>query len=410
MINYTIKRLFSTNPARGNLIKIIQEQINEIKQAGTYKNERIITSSQSSQIKSEGKEVLNFCANNYLGLSNNQQLIDAAKQTLDTHGFGLSSVRFICGTQDLHKQLEAAISKFHGTEDTILFPSNFDANAGFFEAILDNRDAIISDSLNHASIIDGVRLSKAQRFRYDHLNMKDLEEKLKEAQNARVRFIVTDGVFSMDGDFAPLPQIVDLARKYKANIFVDDAHATGFIGKTGRGSGEYWGVQDEIDVVNSTLGKALGGGTGGYTTSKKEIVEILRQKARPYLFSNSIAPPIVGACLKVFEILSTNSELRDRLHNNTKLFRERIKKAGFRILGHDDCPIAPIWLGDARLASNMADEMMKESIYVIGFSYPVVPKGEARIRVQLSAAHTTEHVNKAVDAFIKIGKKLQIIN
>jgi len=275
---------------------------------------------------------------------------------------------------------------------------------------MDQRDAIISDALNHASIIDGIRLCKAQRFRYEHLNMTDLETKLKEAQNARIKFIVTDGVFSMDGDIAPLPHIVDLAKKYGANIFVDDAHATGFIGKNGKGTPEYWGVQDEIDVVNSTLGKALGGGTGGYTTGSKEIVDTLRQKGRPYLFSNSIAPSIAGACLKVFELLTTSSELRDKLNANTKLFRERMKKAGFKILGHDDCPICSVWLGDAKVAASMSDQMMKENIYVIGFSYPVVPKGEARIRVQLSAGHTTEQVNKAVDAFIKIGKQMGIIH
>jgi glycine C-acetyltransferase len=410
MLSKALRKYFSTaSPARQQLKQIVEEQLNEIKQAGTYKRERIITSSQAVVITSEGKEVLNFCANNYLGLSNNKELIETAKKTLDTHGFGLSSVRFICGTQDIHKQLEKTISKFHSTEDTILFGSCFDANAGFFEAILDNKDAVISDTLNHASIIDGIRLCKANRFRYEHLNMTDLELKLKEASKFRTKFIVTDGVFSMDGDIAPLDQIVDLAKKYKANVFVDESHSSGFIGATGRGTPELFGVTDEIDVINSTLGKALGGGTGGYTTGRAEVVDLLRQKARPYLFSNSVAPSTVGASLKVFDILTKSPELRNKLNVNTKLFRERMKKAGFKILGHDESPIAPVWLGDAKLAVQLSEELMHENIYVIGFSYPVVPKGEARIRVQLSAGHTQDQVNKAVDAFIKIGKKLKVI-
>eukprot|EP01017_Pseudomicrothorax_dubius_P026451 TRINITY_DN2951_c0_g2_i3.p1 TRINITY_DN2951_c0_g2~~TRINITY_DN2951_c0_g2_i3.p1 ORF type:complete len:325 (-),score=92.78 TRINITY_DN2951_c0_g2_i3:49-1023(-) len=312
-------------------------------------------------------------------------------------------------TWDIHKQLEKKISEFHGTEDTILYPSCFDANAGFFEAILSQEDAVISDALNHASIIDGIRLCKAQRHRYDHLNMEHLEKILKETQNCRLRFVVTDGVFSMDGDIAPLDRIVELAKKYNAYTFVDECHATGFFGRNGRGTPEHFGVQNDIDVINSTLGKALGGGTGGYSTGRKEIIEILRQKGRPYLFSNSIAPAVVGASLKVFELLDTKPELRDSLNRNTKLFRERMKKAGFKILGHDLSPIAPVLLGDARIASEFADELLKEDIYVIGFSYPVVPKGQARIRVQLSAAHTVEQVNRAVDAFINCGKARNII-
>jgi len=401
------KHFFSTR--KEALKTLITRNLNEIKEAGTYKTERVISSPQAAQIISGNKEVLNFCANNYLGLSNDKELIETAKKTLETHGFGMSSVRFICGTQDIHKNLEKKISEFHKMEDTILFPSAFDANAGFFEAILTNEDAVISDALNHASIIDGIRLCKANRHRYNHLDMADLEEKLKATQSARLRFIVTDGVFSMDGDFAPLPQIVELAKKYDAYIYVDECHSTGFIGETGRGTPELFGVTDEIDVVCSTLGKALGGATGGYITSSTEVVDLLRQKARPYLFSNAIAPAVAGASIKVFERLMKSSDLPKKLHANTRLFRDRMNSAGFKILGHPDSAIAPVLLGDARLASTVADELLKEGIYVIGFSFPVVPKGQARIRVQLSAAHTQDQVNKCVDAFIKVGKKFNVI-
>jgi len=318
-------------------------------------------------------------------------------------------VRFICGTQDIHKQLENKITEFHGTEDTILFPSCFDANGGFFEALLTAEDAIISDALNHASIIDGVRLCKAERHRFEHINMESLEDCLKRTQNKRMRWIATDGVFSMDGDIAPLDKIVELANKYKAYVFVDEAHSTGFIGPNGRGTPEHFGVINEIDIVTSTLGKGMGGASGGYATGRKEIVALLRQKARPYLFSNSLAPAIVGASLKVFDILTKSPSLKNQLRDNTKQFRTSMKAAGFKISGHDDVAIAPVWLGDARLASEFAEEMLKEGIYVVGFSYPVVPKGEARIRVQLSASHTKEQIEKAVNAFINIGKKLGVI-
>lgn len=352
-------------------------------------------------------------------------MIDAAKGALDSHGFGLSSVRFICGTQDIHKQLETSISKFHKKEDSILYSSCFDANAGIFEALLTEEDAVISDSLNHASIIDGIRLCKAQKSRYIHMNMEDLETHLKATMDKRTRMIVTDGIFSMDGDIAPLDRIVELARKYNAVIFVDECHATGFIGATGRGTPELFGVEDEIDIVNSTLGKALGGASGGYTTSKKEVVEVLRQKSRPYLFSNSLCPAIVGASIEVYDMLSTSSERVEKLQENTRQFREGMKKAGFNVLGHQNSPIAPILLGDARLATypfiylsyliqrvqhlerdrEIADEMMKEGIYVIGFSYPVVPKGQARIRVQLSAAHSSQDIDQAIKSFTLVAQK-----
>ena len=321
----------------------------------------------------------------------------------------MSSVRFICGTQDIHKELERKIADFHKMEDAILYPSAFDANAGFFEAILGQEDAIISDELNHASIIDGIRLCKAKRFRYKHLDMEDLEKSLQEAKDSRLKVIVTDGIFSMDGDIAPLPKIVELAKKYDAFTFVDECHATGVVGKTGRGTPEYFGLEGQIDVINSTLGKALGGGTGGYTASSKSVVDILRQKGRPYLFSNSIAPPVVGASLEVFDMLNESTALLDSLKRNTHHFRTEMKKAGFTILGHDDCPIAPVFLGDARLAGDIADEMMKEGIYVIGFSYPVVPTGKARIRVQLSGAHTPEQIDRAVKGFVNIGRKKGIL-
>ena len=334
------------------------------------------------EIVVKGQRVLNFCANNYLGLANNERVKQAAKKSIDSHGFGMSSVRFICGTQDIHKELEAKIAQFHKTEDCILYPSAFDANAGFFEGILSDQDSIISDELNHASIIDGIRLCKAKRLRYKHLDMGELEKCLQEASTSRMRVVVTDGVFSMDGDIAPLDHIVKLAKKYDAFTFIDEAHAAGVIGKTGRGTPEYFGLEGQIDVINSTLGKALGGGSGGYTAASKEVVEILRQKGRPYLFSNSIAPPIVGASLEVFKMLDEpdNQNLK-QLKANTKQFRQGMKAAGFTVLGNDECPIAPVFLGDARLASEFADEMMQKNIYVIGFSYPVVPHGKARIRV-----------------------------
>jgi len=391
------------------LDKVAQAQVEEIKASGLYKKERIITSPQTNTIVVRNKKVLNFCANNYLGLSDNPELNAKAKATLDTHGLGLSSVRFICGTQDIHKTLEQKVAQFHGKEDTILYGSCFDANGGIFEALLTDKDAVISDQLNHASIIDGIRLCKAQKHRYKHMDMQDLEAKLIEAKDARVRMIVTDGAFSMDGVVAPLKQIAELADKYDAVIMVDECHATGFLGKTGRGSPEYCGVPIErIDIINSTLGKALGGATGGYTTASKSIVELLRQRSRPYLFSNTIAPPIVGAAIATYDMLMHSTKLRDTLENNAKRFRAKVTEAGFKIKGVDH-PIVPIMLGDAKLASVFADEMLERGIYVIGFSYPVVPMGEARIRVQLSAAHTTEDVDKAVAAFIEVGKKLQVI-
>jgi len=353
--------------------------------------------------------VLNFCANNYLGLSNHPRVMEAAKRAIDSRGFGMSSVRFICGTQDIHKELEDKIAKFHGMEEAILFPSCFDANAGFFEAILTPEDGLISDELNHASIIDGIRLCKAEKKRFKHMDMRDLEEKLKEIQHKRIKVIVTDGVFSMDGDVAPLPEIVNLAKKYDAYTFVDECHGTGIFGKHGKGTPEYFGVEKDIDVINSTLGKALGGGTGGYTVASKEVISVLRQKGRPYLFSNSIAPAVAGASIEVFNILAESTELLDKLHKNTHHFRNRMSKAGFKILGHEDCPIAPVYLEDAQLAADFSEEMMKQDIYVIGFSFPVVPKGKARIRVQLSGAHSTEQIDRAVDAFIAVGKQKKVI-
>lgn len=395
--------------ASNKLTSICQKTLDEVNQAGTFKREKIITSPQSVEINVSGKKMLNFCANNYLGLSNNHDLIEAAKSSLDNRGFGMSSVRFICGTQDLHKNLESKISSFHSTEDAILYTSCFDANGGFFEAVLNENDAIISDTLNHASIIDGIRLSKSKRLRYKHLDMTDLEEKLKESQSARLRMIVTDGVFSMDGDIAPLDKIVDLARKYEANIYVDESHASGFIGKTGRGTPELFGVQNEIDVISSTLGKALGGASGGYTTGRKQVIELLRQKSRPYLFSNSIAPSIAAASIKVFDILTTSDNLVQQLKTNTISFRTKMNNLGFTILGHELCPIAPVYLKDERLAGEFAEEMCNEGIYVVGFSYPVVPKGHARIRVQLSAAHTEDQILRAVSIFEKIGKVKKVI-
>ena len=389
----------------------LQNELKEIKEAGLYKKERIITSSQDAVIKvSTGEEVINFCANNYLGLSNNTEVVKAAKDTLDSHGFGMSSVRFICGTQDIHKQLENKIAEFFHCEDTILYAAAFDANGGVFEPLLNKEDAIISDSLNHASIIDGVRLCKASRYRYANNDMVDLENQLIAAnkQNHRFKIIVTDGVFSMDGIVAQLDKICDLADKYDALVMVDECHASGFIGKTGRGTMELKGVLGRVDIITGTLGKALGGAMGGYTTGKKEIIEILRQRSRPYLFSNSLAPTIVGASLKVFEMISKDTTLRDKLEDNTNYFRKEMEKAGFDLVGAD-AAIVPVMLYDAKLSQDMANLLLDEGIYVIGFFYPVVPKDKARIRVQLSAAHTKEHLNKAIDAFIKVGKKLNVI-
>ncbi len=386
----------------------ISSELNSIREAGLYKDERIILSPQGADIIVQQGEVINFCANNYLGLSDHPELLKAAKEGLDRRGYGMSSVRFICGTQDIHKELERKISQFLQTEDTILYSSCFDANGGLFEPLLVPEDVIISDELNHASIIDGIRLCKAQRRVFKHMDTNDLEEKLKESMSARYRMIATDGVFSMDGDVAPLDKICDLAEKYDAMVMVDDSHATGFFGKTGRGSIEYCNVMGRIDVITSTLGKAMGGASGGFTTGKKEIIELLRQRSRPYLFSNSLPPVIVSAAIKVLDILLETTELRDRLEKNTIYFREEMKKRGFKIK-EGIHPIVPIMLGDAKLAYDVARDLLYEGIYVIGFSYPVVPKGQARIRVQLSAAHTKEHLDKAIEAFTKVGKKYGVI-
>ena len=394
-----------------NIKEHLAKEIEEIKDNGLYKKERIITSPQDAVIKiSTGEEVINFCANNYLGLSNNPEVIQAAKDAMDTHGFGMSSVRFICGTQDIHKELEQKIADFYQTEDTILYAAAFDANGGVFEPLLTKEDAIISDSLNHASIIDGVRLCKAARYRYANSDMNDLENQLIAANKngARFKIIVTDGVFSMDGIVASLDKICDLADKYDALVMIDECHATGFIGETGRGTLEEKGVLDRIDIITGTLGKALGGAMGGYTTGKKEIIEILRQRSRPYLFSNSLAPAIVGASIKVFEMLTNDTSLRDKLEENTNYFKKGMKKAGFDIVDGDSA-IVPVMLYDAKLSQTMANLLLEEGIYVIGFFYPVVPKEKARIRVQLSAAHTLEHLDKAIAAFVKIGQKLNVI-
>ncbi len=394
----------------GKIQAHLQNELNTIQENGLYKKERIITSPQGAEIVVNGETVLNFCSNNYLGLSSHPEVVQAAKDALDSHGFGMSSVRFICGTQDIHKQLEAAIADFYGTEDTILYAAAFDANGGVFEPLLGEEDCIISDSLNHASIIDGVRLCKAARYRYENSNMQDLEAQLIKATEAGHRFklIVTDGVFSMDGLVAPLDKICDLADKYDALVMVDECHAAGFIGATGIGTIEAKNVLGRVDIITGTLGKALGGAMGGYTTAKKEVIEILRQRSRPYLFSNSLAPSIVGASLKVFEILKKDTSLRDQLEWNTNYFKEGIKKAGLDFIDGDSA-IVPIMLYDAKLSQEMADELLKLGIYVIGFFYPVVPKDKARIRVQLSAAHTKEHLDKAISAFTNVGKKLNII-
>ncbi|HZP67153.1 MAG TPA: glycine C-acetyltransferase [Rudaea sp.] len=384
-------------------------ELDSIREQGLYKNERIITTPQSAKIRTaEGREVLNFCANNYLGLADHPEIVAAAKKALDTHGFGLASVRFICGTQDLHKELEAVVAKFFGTEDAILYTSCFDANGGLFETILNEQDAVISDALNHASIIDGIRLCKAERRRYANGDMTELEKHLQETQGKRTRLIATDGVFSMDGYIAKLDQIVRLKEKYGALLMVDDSHATGFVGPTGRGSAELHGVMDKVDIFTSTLGKALGGGSGGFTTGRKEIIDLLRQRSRPYLFSNTLPPPLVAASIKVFEMLSASTALRDKVNDNALYFRKRMTDAGFDMKPGTH-PIAPVMLYDAKLAQAFAKELLDEGIYAIGFFYPVVPQGQARIRTQMSAAHTREHIDRAVDAFVKVGRKLGVL-
>jgi len=396
----------------GKIKEHLAAELETIKDNGLYKKERIIASPQDAEITlvDSGQKVLNFCANNYLGLSSHPEVVQAAKDALDSHGFGMSSVRFICGTQDIHKQLEQAVAKFYGTEDTILYAAAFDANGGVFEPLLGEEDAIISDSLNHASIIDGVRLCKAARYRYENSNMDDLEQQLIKANEAGHRFkiIVTDGVFSMDGVVAPLDKICDLADKYDALVMVDECHAAGFIGATGKGTLEAKGVMGRVDIITGTFGKALGGAMGGYTTAKKEIIELLRQRSRPYLFSNSLAPSIVGASLKVFELLERDTTLRDKLEWNTNYFKAGMKKAGFDIV-EGDSAIVPVMLYDAQLSQNMADELLKKGIYVIGFFFPVVPKGKARIRVQLSAAHSQVHLDAAIASFTEVGKALSVI-
>jgi glycine C-acetyltransferase len=385
----------------------LRQKIHEIEAAGLFKSERLLQSPQQAEVKVGGDSVLILCANNYLGLANHPAIVEAARKALEEWGYGLSSVRFICGTQSIHKQLEAKLSEFLGTEDTILYSSCFDANGGLFETLLDQQDAVISDELNHASIIDGVRLSKASRFRYKNGDMADLEAKLKEASTARYRLVATDGVFSMDGYVARLPEICDLAEKYNAMVMVDDSHAVGFMGKHGRGTHEYHGVMGRVDIITGTLGKALGGASGGYTSGRKEIIDLLRQRSRPYLFSNSVAPPIVAASLKVLALLAETSELRERLFSNTKLFRERMTSNGFNILPGEH-PIVPVMLGDAALATRMADSLLKKGIYVIGFSYPVVPQGKARIRVQVSAAHTPDELEFAATQFADTKRELGI--
>ncbi|AFM06278.1 2-amino-3-ketobutyrate coenzyme A ligase [Bernardetia litoralis DSM 6794] len=390
----------------------LEKELQEIKDAGLYKNERIITTPQSAAIKTQSTgEVINFCANNYLGLSSNPRVLEAAKKAIDTHGFGLSSVRFICGTQDLHKELERKTAEFLGTEDCILYAAAFDANGGVFEPLLGANDAIISDALNHASIIDGVRLCKAKRFRYQHNDMADLEKQLQDADAAGAvqKMIVTDGVFSMDGTIAQLDKICDLADKYKALVMVDECHSSGFIGKTGRGTHEYRNVMGRIDIITGTYGKALGGASGGFTAAKKEIVEMLRQRSRPYLFSNTVAPPIVGASIEVLNVLMESTKLRDKLEESTKYFREQMTAAGFDIVKGEH-PIVPVMLYDAPLSQKFAERLLEEGIYVIGFYYPVVPKGKARIRVQISALHEREHLDKAITAFTKVGKELGVIS
>jgi glycine C-acetyltransferase len=388
----------------------LQDELQEIKDEGLYKEERVITTPQGAEIETtDGKKVINFCANNYLGLSSHPKVIEAAKETVDTHGYGLSSVRFICGTQDIHKELEQKLADFHEMDDGILYAACFDANAGVFEPLLEPEDAIISDKLNHASIIDGVRLTKAQRYLYDHSDMDDLEQQLKDSQDARRRIICTDGVFSMDGDMAKMDEICDLADEYDALVMTDECHATGFLGEKGRGVPEEKGVLDRVDIITSTLGKALGGASGGFIVSHQEIIDLLRQNSRPYLFSNTLAPSITGASIAVLDLLQETSELQDKLMDNTQYFRSEMKKAGFDIK-EGSTPIVPIMLYDAKKSQTMAAELYERGIYVIGFYYPVVPKGEARIRVQLSAVHDKEHIDQAVQAFTEVGKQLDVIN
>lgn len=386
----------------------LQKEISGIKSDGLYKNERVIESAQGAEIEVDGRKVLNFCANNYLGLANNPKLIEAAKQAFDTRGYGMASVRFICGTQDTHKALEAKIAQFFGTEDTILYAACFDANGGVFEPLLDEQDAIISDALNHASIIDGVRLCKAQRFRYTNADMEDLEKRLIEAQNCRFRLVVTDGVFSMDGNVAPLDKIYELANRYDAMVMVDESHSAGVVGQTGRGVTEHFNLKGKIEIITGTLGKAFGGAIGGFTTGKKEIIELLRQRSRPYLFSNSLPPSVAAAGIRMFEIIDETNELQDKLHANTNYFVTKMKAAGFDIKPTESA-ICAVMLYDARLSQEFAAKMQEEGIYVTGFYYPVVPQGQARIRVQVSAAHETIHLDKAISAFIKIGKELKVI-
>ncbi|PKR79879.1 glycine C-acetyltransferase [Brumimicrobium salinarum] len=394
----------------GNIKNHLAKELEQIKADGVYKRERVITTPQDAEVTvKSGDEVVIMCANNYLGLSSHPEVIKASKDTLDSHGFGMSSVRFICGTQDIHKELENKIADFYGKEDSILYAAAFDANGGVFEPLFGKEDAIISDELNHASIIDGVRLCKAQRYRYKHSDMADLEEQLKKAQDQRHRIIVTDGVFSMDGDFAKMNEICDLADKYDALVMSDECHSAGFIGKTGRGVPEYYDCMDRVDIITGTLGKALGGAMGGYTVANQEVIDMLRQRSRPYLFSNSLAPSLVGASIKVFDILNESTELRDRLEENTKYFKDAIIAAGFDIV-KGDSPIVPIMLYDAALSQEFADKLLEEGVYAIGFFYPVVPKEKARIRTQISAGHTKEHLDKAIAAFIKVGKELKVID
>ncbi len=393
----------------GKIKEHLQSELKGIREAGLYKEERIIISPQGAEIKiSTGETVLNFCANNYLGLSNHPGLIEAAKEGMDSHGYGMSSVRFICGTQDLHKTLERKVSEFFGTDDTILYAACFDANGGAFEPILTNEDAIISDSLNHASIIDGVRLCKAHRYRYNNADMEDLEQKLKEAQAQRFRVIVTDGVFSMDGNVAPMDKIIELAEKYDALVMVDEAHSAGVVGETGRGVTELFNIRGKVDIITGTLGKAFGGAIGGFTTGRKEIIEILRQRSRPYLFSNSLPPSVANAGIKMFDMMTETHELQDKLHKNTGYFMEKMRNAGFDVKPTQSAIIA-VMLYDAKLSQDFAEKLLKEGIYVIGFYYPVVPRGQARIRVQVSAAHETEHLDKCIDAFKKVGKELGVL-
>ncbi|HLW30322.1 MAG TPA: glycine C-acetyltransferase [Brumimicrobium sp.] len=396
----------------GKIKDHLAKELEQIKEDGVYKRERVIITPQGAEVRvknGDEDDVVIMCANNYLGLSSHPDVIQAAKDTLDTHGFGMSSVRFICGTQDIHKELEKKIAKFYGKDDSILYAAAFDANAGVFEPLFGAEDAIISDELNHASIIDGVRLCKAQRYRFKHSDMADLEAQLIKAQDQRHRIIVTDGVFSMDGDFAKMDEICDLADKYDALVMSDECHSAGFIGKTGRGVPEYYNCMDRVDIITGTLGKALGGAMGGYTVAKQEVIDMLRQRSRPYLFSNSLAPSLVGAAIKVLDILDTSTELRDKLEENTKYFKDAIVKAGFDIV-KGDSPIVPIMLYDAALSQEFADKLLQEGVYAIGFFYPVVPKGKARIRTQISAGHTKAHLDKAIAAFIKVGKELKVID